>query len=168
MFSLLNDNEMFLDVEGYEGLYSVSNFGRVYSHQRGGRFLKPAPDINFYLIVVLYKDKTPKTNRVHALVGNAFIGKRENEITFDHIDRNRQNNRVDNIRLATKSEQQINKNIQHNNKTGEKNISERSDGYYQVKIQRNGKIVFRKCLRMDKFSLSDAVKVRDEYLATLE
>ena len=67
-------NETFVDIEDFEGMYSVSNFGRVYSNFGKGRFLKGNPDGNGYLSVALFKDGKRKTIRVHALVGNAFIG----------------------------------------------------------------------------------------------
>jgi len=165
MFSLLNDNEIFMDIEGYEGLYSVSNYGRVYSHQLGGRILKPGRGDKGYLQVGLWKDNIKKTIRVHALVGNAFVGKREQGMTFDHIDRNKLNNKASNIRLATKSEQTINQKLRCTNKSGEKNIIVIKNSY-RIEISRNGKIC-RRCLRLDKFSLADAVKVRDKMLADL-
>tara|TARA_R110001632_G_scaffold231841_1_gene371209 strand:- start:1 stop:516 length:516 start_codon:yes stop_codon:yes gene_type:complete len=161
MFSLLNDNEMFLDIEGYEGRYSVSNLGRVYSHKGKGKFLKSAVNRDGYSICVLCKDGIIKTMYIHILVGNAFIGKRENGLTFDHIDINNQNNRADNIRLATRLEQNINKKCRSN--TGEKNISIDKNSY-KIKIRRNGKNVFRKYLAMSKYTLEDAVKIRDEFL----
>ncbi len=165
MFSLLNDNEMWLDVEGHEGLYSVSNYGRVWSHQRGGRILKPGDNGNGYLHVNLYKDKIQKTDTVHSLVGNAFVGKREHGMTFDHIDRNKLNNEASNLRLATRSEQSLNQKTRFDNHLGEKNIYIFTE-YYCVELRRKG-IRYLKYLRMDDFSLADAVKVRDKILADL-
>ena len=163
-FSLIADDEIFKDVEGYEGRYSVSN-GRVYSHIGKGRFLKPYTDKkNGYLQVGLCKNGKLKTNRIHILVGNAFVGKRKDEMTFDHIDRNKLNNKACNLRLATKSEQVINRNILKNNKLGEKNICIDKNKYYFINIKRNGKKMFYKRLHIDKFSLDDAVKIRDEFL----
>ena len=162
MFSLLNDSEMFLDIEGYEGLYSVSNMGRVYSHITN-KILK-AGNSQGYLQLGLSKDGIRKTFTIHILVGNAFIGKREGEMTFDHYpDRNKSNNCADNLRLATLSEQSQNRNMFKNNKTGEKNISICGNGY-RIKFKLNGMILFDKYLHMDKFALDDAVKIRDDFL----
>jgi len=159
----LNEKEMFIDIEGYEGHYSVSNMGRVYSHKRKGRFLKSAKNKNGYLIIILCKDGIKKNNYIHVLVGNAFVGKRENGLTFDHIDRNKLNNCADNIRLATKSEQSINKNLQKNNKLGEKNIT--IDKYrYQIQIKRNNKIVCCKSLAIKDFTLEQVVELRNRFL----
>jgi len=165
MFSLLNDNEMWLDIEGYEGLYSISNMGRVYSHITN-KFLKCTLNKKDYLQVGLYKDGVRKNYTIHSLVGNAFIGKRENGLTFDHVDRNRQNNSADNIRLATRQEQVINTGVSKNNKLGEKHIAI-SGNIYRIRIIRNGKYVFSKSFQMSKYTLEDAVKIRDDFLNTI-
>jgi len=164
-FTLLNDDELWLDVENYEVRYSVSNFGRVYSHKGKGRFLKSAVNRDGYSMCVLFKDGIAKTMYIHALVGNAFVGKRENGLTFDHIDRNKQNNCADNIRLATRSEQVINQDLVHRNTSGEKNISI-SRNSYAINIWRNGISVFQKYYPIKKYSLEDCVRIRDEFLQT--
>ena len=165
MFSLLNDSEMWLDIEGYEGLYSVSNMGRVFSHITN-KILKGSPNDVGYLDIALHKNKKRKTFRIHNLVGNAFVGKREGGLTHDHIDRNNQNNCADNLRLATRSQQNVNRVIDINNTTGEKNISI-SRNRYSLCIKRNCKILFRKNYLMKKYSLAYVVKERNEILKKL-
>ena len=87
-------------IEGNED-YIISNYGDVISLKRKTSIiLKTCLDEKGYKMVNIRP-----TTRVHILVGNAFVGKRENGLTFDHIDRDNTNNRADNIRLATKSEQ---------------------------------------------------------------
>ena len=173
MFSLIAGDEMFLDVEGYEGRYSVSNYGRVYSHKLNReKFLKPYPNKKGYLRVDLYKDGNKKGICIHILVGNAFIGKREGELTFDHMDRNKLNNKASNLRLATKCQQSENTNLRNDNKLGEKNICiliDKRTGYkhYRIEIKRNKKRVFEKQLSSNKFSLEDAKKIRDDFLNTI-
>ena len=172
MFSLIADDEVFVDVKGYEGRYSVSNYGRVYSNRpKREKFIQPSITTGYFR-VCLYKDNKQKNIFIHNLVGDAFIGKRENGLTFDHIDRNRQNNKASNLRLATRSEQCVNRNIFKNSKTREKNIFmwiDNRDGYkyYQIQIKRNKKIVFQKRLSSNKFSLEDAKKIRDDFLNTI-
>ena len=166
MIPLQNEDETFLDIEDFEGMYSVSNFGRVYSHKGKGKFLKGFPTQDGYLRVDLCKDGKGKSICIHVLVGNAFVGKRENGLTFDHIDRNNQNNRADNIRLATKSEQQINQKLRCNNKLGERNIHINGNRYV-IQIRRNGKIVINFSYLMKKYTLDDVVKERNEILSTI-
>jgi hypothetical protein len=64
----LVDGEEARDIEGYEGLYCVTNYGRVFSGYNN-RFLKA----NKNLVVALLKDKTPKMHSINTLVIKAFI-----------------------------------------------------------------------------------------------
>ena len=92
--------EIFLDVEGYEGLYQVSNLGNVkslnYSKTKKEKLLKPAIR-NGYLKVDLCKNKTRKTYSVHRLVAIAFIQNPHNFPCINHKDENKQNNVVSNL-----------------------------------------------------------------------
>ena len=61
-----NLEEGWRDIGGfYEGLYQLSNLGKVYSEYGEGTILKPAPDSNGYPSVVLYRDGERKTKAVH-------------------------------------------------------------------------------------------------------
>tara|TARA_R110000787_G_scaffold260926_1_gene366215 strand:+ start:104 stop:679 length:576 start_codon:yes stop_codon:yes gene_type:complete len=158
-------------VENYPG-YIISNFGEVFSTKREKVIqLKGMADNDGYLRVNLY-NKTHKTHRIHILVGNVFVGLRTGELTFDHIDRDRANNRADNIRLATRFEQGINKGLAKNNKLGFKNIIEYIDNrkrvinkYYELSISRNKKRIFRQCYKKSDYTIEDVVKIRDDIIA---
>ena len=158
-------------VQGYPD-YIISNYGEVYSTFKYGtcwRELKPNIDKYGYKKVVLCNNGIRKDATIHALVGNAFVGLREGELTFDHEDQNKLNNRADNIRLATKSEQTINQKINKSNTSGEKYISTHFKPgyeYYHIQIKRNGKHVFRKSLNKKKYTIEDAKKLRDDFLLT--
>ena len=60
---------------------------------------------NNYLTVDLYKNNKSEKVPIHRLIAEAFIPNPENKPTVDHIDGNRQNNAIDNLRWATYSEQ---------------------------------------------------------------
>ena len=165
---------MFLDYRRIVGFpdYIISNYGIVYSTKFGKvREMKPSYDKDGYKYVCLYKNGVRKMLTVHSLVGNAFVGKREGEMTFDHWpDRTRTNNRADNIRLATLLQQAHNKGIQKNNKLGEKHICttfKPGYEYYAIQINRNKKIVFHKLLNKKKYTLEDAIKERDDFLLSI-
>ena len=157
-------------VEGYED-YIVSNYGEVFSTKRiNGTYWRKLSIIkSVYPQVVLSMGKA-KTFTIHVLVGNAFIGKRTNGLEFDHIDRNKTNNRADNLRLATRSEQSINTRLNKRNKLKERNISiaNRNNGhsYYRIEIKRDKKMVFNKWLNIKDYTLEYAIKVRDDFLTT--
>ena len=157
-------------VEGHED-YIISNIGEVWSIKYGKvRLLKAGSNGRGYLKVGLCKNGKQTTHLVHALVGIHFIGLRTGGLTYDHIDINNQNNRADNLRLATRSEQIINRNLQKNNKLGLKNIIERVNGgyeYYLINIKRNGKLVINKSFNKKKYSLEFVVSERDRLLLNL-
>lgn len=109
--------EKWKDIKGYEGLYQVSNKGRVRSldhyieatkgHPQlcKGRLLKNwiHPETH-YVVTDLYKDNIRKHVKTHRLVAEAFIPNPENKPFIDHINRDRQDNRVENLRWVTKTE----------------------------------------------------------------
>lgn len=101
---------------GYEGLYEVSNLGRVRSLPRNGTLggiLKQTVDRYGYMKVVLHKDNKPRYCTAHRIVASAFIENPEGKKTVDHIDCNRKNNNADNLRWTTMRE-----NLMHSHKLG--------------------------------------------------
>jgi hypothetical protein len=153
-------------VQGHED-YIVSNYGEVWSLKFGKvRLLKLNPDNKGYLQLDLSENGKRKSFKVHALVGIHFIGLRTGTLTYDHKDTNNQNNKADNIRLATKSEQAQNQNMRKTNKLGFKHISEKvvtGNEYYAISITRNGKRV-QKSFNKNKYSLEQVVSERDKLL----
>jgi len=98
--------EMWKAVKGYEGLYDVSNFGRIKSYPRNGtikkeRILKQTIDTTGYFIVGLHKNNKQKKVCVHWLVADAFIPKRKGHEVINHIDGNKLNNNVTNLERCT-------------------------------------------------------------------
>ena len=104
--------EIWKDIEGYEGLYQVSSEGRIKSLSRltsNGRkiaekILKPSNNGWGYLQVILCKDGKHINHRIHRLVAQAFIPNPENKPEVNHIDENKENNNVDNLEWVTSKE----------------------------------------------------------------
>ena len=94
------NNEFWKDVENYEDLYEVSDAGRV-RNKITGRILKPGNHHKRYLYVNLSKNGTYKSHKVHRLVAEAFIPNPNNQLQVDHIDENKTNNTVDNLRWVS-------------------------------------------------------------------
>ena len=94
-----NENEeIWKDVVGYEGLYQVSNNGRVKSLKFGKeKILKPGKLKNGYLRVNLCKNEKQKHFLVHRLVALTFITNPNNLPDVNHKDENKENNRVENL-----------------------------------------------------------------------
>ena len=89
------NNEQWRDVEGYDGMYQVSDFGRVRSRKRGEwRVMRASKNNSGYLIVCLSKDGNQNTALVHRLVAQAFI---ENDNLFNNEINHRNEDKTDNI-----------------------------------------------------------------------
>lgn len=108
-------NEIWKDVPGFPG-YQVSNAGRVKSMfrrvngpKKNGRIvqekiLKPASVKDGYFAVSLHIGGKRKTKTIHRLVALAFIPNPDNKPEIDHINTNRIDNRVENLRWVTRKE----------------------------------------------------------------
>ena len=107
----MNEEEIWRDVEGYEGLYQVSNMGRVKSldrygpHNKGGRrlikgrVLKPKKNKEGYEHLTLCRDGCLRYFRVNRLVAQAFV-ENPNPEHFDqvnHKNEQKDDNRADNL-----------------------------------------------------------------------
>lgn len=116
--SIRLEGEEWKDVVEYEGLYSVSSFGRIASLNRTvpknnfgspvrhipPRLLNPNIKRDGYRHVILCRDGIHKHVSVHRIVALAFIANANKKPMIDHIDRDRTNNRVENLRWCTISE----------------------------------------------------------------
>lgn len=115
-FTLLNDKDVWLDVRdlpheiwrdvvGYEGLYQVSNMGRVKSFFNGvEKIRKPVLANPGYLSLVLYKDNVPTAKRIHVLVAQAFIPNPDNKSEVNHRFGDKIDNRVSELEWVTPAE----------------------------------------------------------------
>lgn len=114
--------EIWKDIEGYEGLYQVSNLGRVkrimFINNRTSKTINKILsngklDKNQYIQLKLSKDNNKKDIYLHRLVAQAFIPNPNHYSDINHIDGNKCNNRVDNLEWCTHKV-----NIQHAHKKG--------------------------------------------------
>ena len=123
--------EEWKDIEGYEGLYQISNEGRVKALERyvdnfwgtkqyiRERVLK-GNQTNGYLTVSLCKNGIPKNVYIHRLVAEAFIPNPDGKPCIDHKDTNTFNNNVTNLCWCTAKENSNNPKTRLHNSLGQK------------------------------------------------
>lgn len=133
--------------------YEVSSLGRV-------RYIELLPiwkDHQGYNKVTISK----KQMRVARIVGETFIPNPDNKPHIDHINRNRGNDSVENLRWATPSENNYNRD-QKLSQSGHRYIYMTPEGYFRVTVRRPG----RECRKTYK-TLEEAIQARDSFLASL-
>jgi len=91
--------------------YTIYENGDIYSKVRkgGGGKLKQTLTVNGYYSVGLTKDSITKKFNIHRLLGICFIPNPDNKPMIDHIDRDKTNNNLSNLRWVTCSENNLNK-----------------------------------------------------------
>lgn len=98
------DEEIWKEIKGYEGLYAVSSKGRV-KNLMSGKVLKNRSNNHGYPYVSLFRgDGKPKNCTTHRLVAEAFIPNTLNLPQVNHIDENKHNNDVSNLEWVTASQ----------------------------------------------------------------
>lgn len=109
------DIQEWKQIKGYEGLYMISDHGKVWSI-KANKMLKPALNgypRKEYLVVGLSKNGKSKTVRIHRLVAEHFVPNPHNKPDVNHEDGDKSNNRSTNLSWVTKSE-----NVRHAFKNG--------------------------------------------------
>jgi len=115
--------ENWKDIENYEGLYQVSDLGKIRSLEYQGKtrkiplILSPNSNGLGYLKVMLSKNKNKVTRYIHRLVANAFIPNPQNYPCVDHINSNRGYNYAINLRFCSYRQNVSFDNVKHKNKT---------------------------------------------------
>tara|TARA_R110001592_G_scaffold286379_1_gene554910 strand:+ start:10784 stop:11239 length:456 start_codon:yes stop_codon:yes gene_type:complete len=146
-----------MEIQNYPN-YLIYEDGKIYSKYKK-RFLKVFDNGDGYKIIQLSCNKKLKGFKIHRLLAQHFIPNPDKKEFVDHINRIRDDNRLENLRWCTKSENCVNIKMRKDNKSGLRNIIPRFNGYC-IEIQRN-KLIYNKY----KKSLDEAIKQRDLMLS---
>ena len=173
--------EVWKDIKGYEGLYRISNMGRVKSLERTARnnihggertikesILSPTDNGHGYMLVGLKKDCKRKNHYVHRLVAEHFVENPLQNLYVNHLDYDKSNNKATNLEWCTQGE-----NIAHSNEHMRKpkakcRVSNTGEKYI-TKSSRHGNLRYRviiKSIGVERcfVSLSDAIQFRNEVM----
>jgi hypothetical protein len=153
--------EIWKDINGYDGVYQVSNYGRVRSNGtavnmtsvKGKRYtvftkkriLTQSHTVEGYLVVGLTKNGISKQYKVHRLIAEAFIQNPKNKSTINHINGIKDDNRIENLEWCTSKE-----NTQHAHATGLCGINGRSKQVARIDEYGNTVEVFESALQAAK------------------
>jgi hypothetical protein len=128
--------EEFETIKNFEN-YWISNYGNVMNEDTG-EILKPFINKQGYYKVNLYNNQGRFTKIIHRLVAEAFIPNPNNKKCVDHIDNDKLNNNVENLRWATCQENNFNRKLNVNNTTGIKGVC-KTNNKWKAYISYNGK-----------------------------
>ena len=119
--------------------YLIYDDGRVFT-KKYNRMKKPSM-MDGYPYVNLYNDGKKKMKKIHILIAEHYIPNPDNKPFIDHINRIRDDNRIENLRWATSAENNTNMGLKKNNKLGFKWISlvkQKEGKYIYYRYSRKG------------------------------
>lgn len=156
-----------IDIKKINDYYFIDTLGNIYSRPRKfakGGLLKPKLNAYGYLTVSLKGNGIEETKSIHRLIAEAFIPNINNQPVINHIDGNKLNNCISNLEWCTYSH-----NNQHAWDTGLKKVISKSGERYIYIDKTTGRfrVMVPKNKDLGRYTeLSDAIKVRDEYLSS--
>ena len=147
--------EQYKIIKDFEN-YSVSNLANI-KNNKTGKILKPCIDTHGYYRVNLRNDGNTYAKKIHKLVAEYFIANPYNKNCVDHVDNNKLNNNINNLRWATYQENNMNSKLRSNNTSNYKGvIFDKQRNKYMAYVSINGK--FKHLGRFD--NIEDAVHAR--------
>ena len=144
-----------MDCIGYEEEYKIYPDGRVYG-KKYKIFLKPRLNNCGYYHINLSKNGIKTTHYIHKLIATHYIPNPDNLPIADHIDLDRTNNDVSNLRWISYRGSVLHR----TNSSLTPNIQIIRNGTYQVKIFKSNKYIFTKTFK----TLADAENARDTFI----
>ena len=153
----------FISIKDYD-TYGINKLGEI-KDLRTGKIMKQHTSPDGYKKINLRNPDGSKLFQVHRLVAIQFLPPVEDKNEVDHIDRDKTNNNIDNLRWSDDYEQCSNKGDFRNNKTGHKYIwYESRCNSYVFCITRNKKR-HRKRFNAKKYTLEDVIKYKEDYVS---
>lgn len=141
--------------------YEVSSSGNVRSLKHGKhRILKPRPSSDGYYSIVTCMNGKEASHRIHRLVALSFLPNPNNYTQVDHINRDITDNRVENLRWVTPSQNSLNTHRHYRENYGV--YWKKQFGFYQVIVTHEGKLKSLGCTP----DIEKAREIRDSFLSS--
>jgi hypothetical protein len=142
------DWKLISEIPGYEDFtnYELNITGDL-RNRKTGRILTWSLDSHGYHKVIVKQNSVSKSIKKHIVLCKLFLPNPYGKPCIDHIDRNRLNNSIDNLRWATYSENNQNKSVRADNSTGTQNIHKtihHGKCVWCIQIQSNGKQYYKR------------------------
>ena len=151
--------EIWKKIDGYSD-YEVSTFGNVCSLKFGKRrILTPRKNSDGYFCIITCMNGSEISHRIHRLVAGAFIANDNNYPQVDHIDRDITNNKVENLRWVSQSQNSLNTHRHYREMYGI--YWKKQYGFYQVVVTHEGKLKSLGCAPC----LEKAKEIRDMFVS---
>ena len=129
-------SEKWESINGYEN-YKISDHGNI-KNIKTNKMLKPRVNNRGYNTVDLY-NIGKRTKQIHRLVAEAFLENPDDKLCVDHIDRNKLNNHISNLRYATLSENGMNQSKRSDNTSGITGVNfDKARNKWKAQIQKDG------------------------------
>jgi len=156
------ETEIFIPINDFPN-YSISNFGNV-KNNRTGKNLKQVFKKIGYFVVTLCEKGEKKQKTIHFLIANEFIPNPLNKQLIDHVDGNRQNNTLLNLRWATSEQNNSNRKKRENTSSIYKGVSfKKNIGKWAAQIKRVHLGYFEDEIEAAKVYNQKAVETFGEY-----
>lgn len=155
-----------VNIKKYDN-YEVSNFGNIRNKLTGRILKKHLSPLGYYIVSLSNKQKT--TYLVHILVAKTFLENTENKERIDHINGDKTNNNINNLRFATASENSQNQKIRKNNTSTVKGVYfHKKSNKYMAYICQNKKVkyigIYEKLEDAKKARQTKAQELYQEYI----
>jgi len=144
------ENLIFLvDIPGFEGYYGITEEGEIYSI-KSERFLKPNVDSMGYFRVTLTKDGVKTGKKVHRIIAEILIPNPNNHPLVDHIDRDKRNNSISNLRWGSYAQNAANRPSKPNSSSKYKGVYFRKDtNKWEARIQMDWDAKYLGCFKTE-------------------